>query len=116
MLGHCFNRLVHHEIGVSLQIFCFYIEKLIKINFFLQYDIDFIRLLFWVFTSLIQLLECSISPNSKKKTSYMRLNLLSHLITFSLSDTSFSSCSNFLRILNSAKPSTNPFLKKSYLF
>jgi len=42
MFGHGLNRLVHHKIGVRLQILSFYVQELVEVDFILHHDVDFV--------------------------------------------------------------------------
>ncbi len=110
MLCHRFNCLVHHQIGVCLQILSLNVEKFVEVKFVLHHQVYLIWLIGLVFDFCVEFVERSVSSYSKQKAANMTLNLLGHLVAFGLSDASFSRCTNLFGILKPTKPSSHPLL------
>ena len=65
MFGHGLDRLVHHKIGVRLQILRFHVQELVEVEFILHHDVDFVRFFRMVFNFCIQLIKRPIASNSE---------------------------------------------------
>jgi len=92
MLWHCFNRLVHHQVRVLNQVLMLNIEELFGIKLLvnlehlvnlIHHEVIFFNSL-WFLSCFLQSLQCLSSFVPEEVPTHMTLDLLSHLVSFSL--------------------------------